>query len=79
MLINISQVFDYDKVSEDCQAGILNVYDHGLLESYEVKTVWTDMSKFCTGEPDPVTNGRWVSTSLWLSSKPFCKLSKILQ
>ena len=43
---------------------MLNAYDHGLLEAYKVKTVWTDMSKFCTGEPNPVPKGRWVCAFL---------------
>ena len=59
--IIINQIFDYDGVNQECKAGNLGDYDHELLGSSIAKRVWIDKSKFCTGEPDPVPNGKWVS------------------
>ena len=49
----------YDKTTKECKTGTFGQNDHEIIPSEKLINIWSE-TKFCTGEPSPVANGRWV-------------------
>ena len=52
--------FLYDETTKECKTGNFGLNDHEPMTPATKVSIWYDESKFCTGEPNPVANGRWV-------------------